>query len=346
MSKNEKKKIALFLVIMLAVLGLFYVSMTLLERYMPEEAVTDAGFLTDDVLFEEENKPLGSVSLGGRTYDYYHEYTTLLFMGTDASGSGENETYRGSMCDFLLLFVLDRTENTYQFLPINRDTMTKIRLIEADGSGEATARLQLCTAHWYGGNEEMSCENTVTAVSHLLGDIRIDGYCCLPMEDIPRLNRTVDGVTVTLLEDFTKIDKKMKKGKEIALTDEQAYHYVHDRYGIGNEENISRMQRQRQYLQAFWQKAESRMTDDKAFLNTLYQDLGNTAITNISKKESSVLANEVMKAEGKGFLELEGKTRIGQALGDGVDHVEFYVDDDSLTDVMQKLYVLKKRNGE
>lgn len=43
----------------------------------------------------------------------------------------------------------------------------------------------------------------------------------------------------------------MKKGATINLDDEQAYAYVHDRYGVGNEENTSRMKRQQQYMTGF-----------------------------------------------------------------------------------------------
>ena len=34
--------------------------------------------------------------------------------------------------------------------------MTEVALIDHNGEGEATANIQLCTAHWYGGNREQS----------------------------------------------------------------------------------------------------------------------------------------------------------------------------------------------
>lgn len=345
MNSKEKRKIFLLIIGMLvAIVGFGYI-MTIVEKHMPEEKNIDAGFLQDaDTIVEQE--PAGYIKLQGEIYDYYHEFETYLFMGTDASGSDDPDNYQGSMSDFLLLVVLDKTDQTYQFLPINRDTMTEIILLQKDGTGVATADLQICTAHWYGGNAEQSCENTVKAVSKLLGKIPIDGYYCLPMEKIPQLNRAVGGVEVTLLEDFTEVDQGMKKGNAIILSDEQAYHYIHDRYGVGNEENVSRMKRQQQYLKALLKKAKSRMKEDKTFLNSLFNQLQESATTDMTGKTVSRLAAEVSKGTQKEFCELEGKFKLGQALGDGIDHVEFYVDNDSLVKVMTELYSLKKRNGE
>ena len=68
------------------------------------------------------------------------------------------------MADFLMLVIVDKTDGTYSFLQFNRDTMTEISLINHDGKGAATATIQLCTAHWYGGTKEQSCKNTVKAV--------------------------------------------------------------------------------------------------------------------------------------------------------------------------------------
>lgn len=51
----------------------------------------------------------------------------------------------------------------------------------------------------------------------------------------------------------------MKKGATINLDDEQAYAYVHDRYGVGDEENTSRMKRQQQYMTGFFKNFRRRL---------------------------------------------------------------------------------------
>lgn len=329
----------LFVALILAMIA-FGIGLKIFENHMPEPVISEDGFLMDEQ--SEELAALGSLKLNGNIYSYYHDFETYLIMGTDKTGA-DSKVYQGSMSDFLMLVIVDKTDNNYSFLPINRDTMSEVRLIQDDGTGAATAELQLCTAHWYGGNAGQSCANTVESISKLFGGLKIDGYYAIPMDEIPKLNHSVGGVTVTLLEDFQDIDRQMKKGETLALSDEQAYHYIHDRYGVGDEKNTSRMKRQQQYMESFFTKAKEKAKSDKAYVSQLFRKFEQTATTNLTAKKISGLTNRLIKGTQKGFFEIQGTSKIGKALGDGIDHAEFYPDKKSIIDVMTKIYGLKKR---
>ena len=329
----------LFVALILAMIA-FGIGLKIFENHMPEPVISEDGFLMDEQ--SEELAVLGSLKLNGNIYSYYHDFETYLIMGTDKTGA-DSKVYQGSMSDFLMLVIVDKTDNNYSFLPINRDTMSEVRLIQDDGTGAATAELQLCTAHWYGGNAGQSCANTVESISKLFGGLKINGYYAVPMDEIPKLNHSVGGVTVTLLEDFQDIDRQMKKGETLALSDEQAYHYIHDRYGVGDEKNTSRMKRQQQYMEAFFTKAKEKAKCDKAYVSQLFREFEQTATTNLTAKKISSLTNRLIKGTQKGFFEIQGTSKIGKALGDGIDHAEFYPDKESIIDVMTKIYGLKKR---
>lgn len=343
MDREEKKKLYLLLFGIIALMVALWFILRVVEMKQPVADIADAKLSFTD--FPEASKapePVGTVKLGGRKYGYFHRYESYLFLGTDASGNdAPGEEYQGSMADFLLLAVFDRTEDTYAVLQLNRDTMTEVTLLQPDGSGNASAELQLCTAHWYGGTPEASCENTVEAVSGLLGGIPIDGYYALSMEKIPELNHAVGGVTVTLEEDFTEFDRQMAKGKTLTLTDEQAAIYVHNRYGVGDEKNSSRMERQNQYMKAFMEKAKQKLSEDQAFVAKLYQKLEKDAVTDISGKDISRMTKTLQQGESRGIKSFQGKYKLGRALGDNIDHVEFYIKDSSLTEVMTELYGLQ-----
>ena len=329
----------LFVALILAMI-VFGIGLKIFENHMPEPVISEDGFLMDEQ--SEELAALGSLKLNGNIYSYYHDFETYLIMGTDKTGA-DSKVYQGSMSDFLMLVIVDKTDNNYSFLPINRDTMSEVRLIQDDGTGVATAELQLCTAHWYGGNAEQSCANTVESISKLFGGLKINGYYAIPMDAIPKLNHSVGGVTVTLLEDFQDIDRQKKKGETLALSDEQAYRYIHDRYGVGDEKNTSRMKRQQQYMEAFFTKAKEKAKSDKAYVGQLFREFEQTATTNLTAKKISGLTNRLIKGTQKGFFEIKGTSKIGKALGDGIDHAEFYPDKESIIDVMTKIYGLKKR---
>lgn len=340
MRRKERRKMLILFVALILAMIVFGIGLKIFENHMPEPVISEDGFLMDEQ--SEELAALGSLKLNGNIYSYYHDFETYLIMGTDKTGA-DSKVYQGSMSDFLMLVIVDKTDNNYSFLPINRDTMSEVRLIQDDGTGVATAELQLCTAHWYGGNAEQSCANTVESISKLFGGLIINGYYAIPMDEIPKLNHSVGGVTVTLLEDFQDIDRQMKKGETLALSDEQAYRYIHDRYGVGDEKNTSRMKRQQQYMEAFFTKAKEKAKSDKAYVGQLFREFEQTATTNLTAKKISGLTNRLIKGTQKGFFEIKGTSKIGKALGDGIDHAEFYPDKESIIDVLTKIYGLKKR---
>ena len=283
--------------------------------------------------------PRGKIKLNGNKYEYYHDFENYLLIGTDATGNNKNGAdYQGSMADFLMLVIVDKTENTYSFLQFNRDTMTEVALIDHNGEGEATANIQLCTAHWYGGNREQSCENTVKSVKKLLGGIQIDGYYELNMSEIPKLNNMVD---------FSKKYPKMKKGATINLDDEQAYAYVHDRYGVGNEENTSRMKRQQQYMTGFFKKLQEKVKANPNYANEVFESLQDVSTTDITIGKISNISNIFASGTDKGIFELAGKSKIGQALGDEIDHMEFYVNKKAMVSTMSELFgIVEQKNKE
>ena len=96
------------------------------------------------------------------------------------------------------------------------------------------------------------------AVSGLLGGIVINGYYEIHMQDIGKLNETVEGVTVTIESDFSKVDPSLKQGETITLNGEQAYHFLQNRTEVDDGGNVSRMKRQKQYMEAFFKKVSKR----------------------------------------------------------------------------------------
>ena len=194
---------------------------------------------------EFQEKPV-SIKLHKKTWKFAHPVQTYLFIGTDKSGNedAEGEEYHGSMADALMLVVVDEEEKAYGILQLNRDTITEVPMLLQDGSANASAQMQLCTAHWYGKDKAASCDNTVETVSKMLGGLPIDGYYALKMDAMPLLNHEVGGVTVTLEDDMTKLDPAMKKGATLTLTDRQAELLMQSRYVMDDDRNTQRMRRQ------------------------------------------------------------------------------------------------------
>ena len=308
MKKKRKKyiKIAVEVVAFILFIAVLGYGLQYVDNKTEKANVSDESSINDWKI----QVPRGKIKLNGNKYEYYHDFENYLLIGTDATGNNNNGAdYQGSMADFLMLVIVDKTENTYSFLQFNRDTMTEVALIDHNGEGEATANIQLCTAHWYGGNREQSCENTVKSVKKLLGGIQIDGYYELNMSEIPKLNNMVDGVTVTLEDDFSKKYPKMKKGATINLDDEQAYAYVHDRYGVGDEENTSRMKRQQQYMTGFFKKLQEKVKANPNYANEVFESLQDVSTTDITIGKIFLLVEQT-----RGFLNWQESLRLVRLL--------------------------------
>ena len=288
----------------------------------------------------EENFDFGLdeywIDLNDLEYSVKDNIRSYLFIGTDHSGNedAKDETYQGSMADFLLVAVINKTEKTYGFIQLNRDTITDVPLLDQDGELYGSNEEQLCTAHWYGGSRQQSCLNTVDAVSDLLGGLTIDGYYSVGMDEITQLNHVIGGATVTIEDDFSKVDPSLKMGEEITLTDEQAYHYLQSRMDVGDGENESRMRRQRTYMEAVYDKVIDRVKTEKNFLEDITDTLGDSVTTDMNGDDFGQIRSAFREGESLGIQMPEGESMVGMRLEDGLEHTEFYLDEASLADIL------------
>lgn len=302
---------------------------------------------TQRVWKEFQEKPV-SIKLHKKIWKFAHPVQTYLFIGTDKSGNedAEGEEYHGSMADALMLVVVDEEEKAYGILQLNRDTITEVPMLLQDGSANASAQMQLCTAHWYGKDKAASCDNTVETVSKMLGGLPIDGYYALKMDAMPLLNHEVGGVTVTLEDDMTKLDPAMKKGTTLTLTDRQAELLMQSRYTMEDDRNTQRMRRQQIFLKAFMKKIKKQNAGDVNATVKLYDRLRPYATTDIKMNDLTALLKDMQGYTDKGIITIDGTSKIGEKLHDGKKHWEFYMDEDSLETSMKQLYPLVQEKGK
>ena len=291
-------------------------------------------------LWTDEN----TISIDGDTLGFDHRLETFLFVGTDLSGGqqiGSSDLRRQPMADFILLMVLDHTRNSIGYLQIDRNTITPVNALDEKGAVVGTRPLQICTAHWYGGTQEMAVDNLSLAVRHYLGDLEnIDGYYVISMRDIELLNNAVGGVDITLSEDLTDADPEFTKGATLHLTDEQAERYLRARMDLPDATNAARMTRQRTYMTALFASVRQKCVEDPQFALSLWNTLRSAAFTNMNGNDFSRIAQKLIKGENQGIRTVEGETVEGLRIGDGIPHEEFTADTDSLKEQLIQLFSL------
>ena len=283
---------------------------------------------------EARRRREGWIQFEGEWYSPKSEIETMLVMGIDQmepfadSGSYNND----GQADFFMLAIFDRAEQNMTVLHINRDTMTQIPVLGVTGQKTGSFTGQLALAHTYGSGLQDSCENTVDAVSFLLGGTEIDHYLAMTMSAIPQLNDLVGGVPVTVLDDFSGIDNSLVKGEEITLMGEQALHYVQARGGLEDSTNLNRMQRQQQYFASFMQQFS--LLDEETMPGAEeMEQLSADILSDCTINKLSDMLNQYAEYP---LLEVQS---IAGEVKDGTEYVEYYPDLSQLqTQVLQLFY--------
>ena len=275
-----------------------------------------------------------TMQYGGRTWTYRgRELTNLLLIGVDWEESENTVSGRyAGQADFLFLITIDRENKIVSTLQLDRDTMADIRVYGPFGDYTGIQKTQICLSHAYGATAKENCENTVWAVSRLLGGIPIDGYITLDMSGITALNDALGGVTVTLEEDFSALDPEMTKGATLTLRGMQAEIFVRSRMDVGDGTNASRMQRQHTFIQSAEELLVQRMNEDMNYAGTLYDTLAGHMTTNI---ERGWLINKAY--ECRDYRRPETKMLAGGHCIGTDGFMEFHADEDALNALLTEM---------
>ena len=278
-----------------------------------------------------EAAELKELTYKGKNYRQRPELETYLFMGIDTMGAavGVNSYAGGGQADVQIVAVLDNEARTWQALQLNRDSIVRVPVLGVGGDIVAYEDEQLALAHYYGNGREQSCENTVLAVSMLLGDQPIDGYMAVNMDAVGILTDLVGGVTLTVTSDFSAIDPSLVQGETITLTGEQALTYVRSRANIDDETNLARMNRQRQYMTALEEKL---MQKDANFVVEAYDALADYMVTDIASGTAAEIGERMQD-----YTQLEVLTIDGENVVEG-EHWAYHLDEDSLQETILQLF--------
>lgn len=281
---------------------------------------------------EEADTETGVVFYQGKKYQYNKDLVNVLFLGIDTTESVNIQEMPGTagQSDCILILSMDQKEKTIRILQISRDTMTDVDLYDVMGNYFSSIQAQIAVQYAYGNGEKSSCWAARKTVSELLYSLPVDAYISMNLEGISVVNDAVGGVTLTLTEDATEIDKAFRKGESITLTGEQAEAFVRYRDTDVSGSNQSRMERQMQYIPALLKTVREKVGSGGDYYQTFYSLLEPYTVTDLN-------ANQINQLALCDFLEDETETVPG-TLQAGEEHDEFYVDEDALYDLIIKMF--------
>ena len=314
--------VILILVLVFVISGLQFLESTVFHPTGSDQGINDKTIVRDGV-----------------EYFPRQDMTVILVAGIDedgpmvSSGSYNNP----GEADMVTLLVFDETNKTMDVLTLNRDTMLDMPILGIGGKVAGTAYGQLALAHTYGTGLADSAVNLRNTVSDFLYNAHIDYYVTMHMDAISILNDLVGGVQVNVTDDFSQIDPTITKG-EMKLTGKQALTYVRTRQGLGDQLNVTRMDRQREYMLGFMTALKKSVSDSATFALEAYEKVKDYAMTDCSSSAITALVNRLVGYELGDVVKLEGENKAGEK------YMEYHVDKEALDKVILKyLYAPKKK---
>ena len=327
MSKRKRNsRLAAAALILILVLVMIYSGLRILESTV---------FFTKQ---EEAAVPTKTITRSEVDYFPRQDITVILVMGIDEEGPVKDSgSYRNNgEADMVAAVILDQTDETYTVLALNRDMMLEMPALGVGGRQAGTFYGQLALSHTYGSGLADSAENTRNTVSNLLYGINIDHYVAMNMDAIGILNDAVGGVTVTVRDDFSAVDESLTPG-EVTLNREQALHYVRTRKDVGNQLNLSRMERHKEYLQGLSAALNRQLDDSDTFAAELYEEMSPYMVTDCSLNVVSGLMQRCADYSLKQILSMEGENVLG------AEYYEFYADEEKLDALILELFYAPKK---
>ena len=325
--RSDVKKHVSILLIVLGLILVFAFVFFLISKW---EARNGSADITDP---DSQAYQPGALCIDDKWYVPKADITTVLGIGIDKFQSEtSNDSYNNiQRADFLMLLILDRKNDSYKLIHINRDTMADIPVLGIFGDPAGSFPGQLALSHTYGSGGKDSCQNTVKAISDFLLGARIDHYVSFTMDVVPKITDSVGGVTLTLLDDFTMIDPAMKKGTEFTLTGEKALAYVRARKLLDDATNIKRMKRQRQFLSALKEKTSGCVFDDEDFIKDMMKILSEYVVSDCTVNQLAEFGDDVAEWSGGEIIKIPGEAKTGEK------YIEFYADENALKDIVLSL---------
>ena len=325
--RKNGRQILYFCLILVLVLVVLYSGLRILESTVLR---SDTG---QEVAYTRK-----TITRGGVDYYPRQDITTVLVLGIDQSGPvavSEGYMNRGA-ADLVMLLVFDESRQTCDILQLNRDTMLRMPVLGLGGRKAGTSYGQLALAHTYGTGLADSCENIREAVSNFLYGITVDYYVSMRMDAIGLLNDAVGGVTVNVTEDFSQVDPTIGKGP-VTLKGQQALSYVRTRQNLGDQLNISRMERHRKYVDSFLAAFRAAREEDPEFFLQTYETITPYLVTDCSVNTISGIIDRYGDYTVNTPVTPEGENVLGD------QYYEFHADEEKLDSLILEMFFAPKK---
>ena len=238
------------------------------------------------------------------------------------------ESESAGQADAVFLVSMDRVTKELKAISIPRDTMTEIEVFSVSGKSLGLMENHINLQYAQGDGKAESCELMETAVSNLLGEIPIQGYCSINMDGIPIMTDAVGNVQVVIPDNsLAEINPEFTEGAEVTLTKDNVEQFVRYRDTGREQSALVRQGRQKVFIEAYMKKAKEQYAKDASFVTRLYENMKPYMVTYMG---NDIFVKLLSAAQ-------ESKTSVYTLPGEGAqgDYFdEYHVDEEALQEMI------------
>jgi anionic cell wall polymer biosynthesis LytR-Cps2A-Psr (LCP) family protein len=145
----------------------------------------------------------------------------------------------------------------------------------------------------------------------------------------------VGGVTVEVKDDFSHVDPTITMGM-VTLDGQQAVNYVRTRKDVGDQLNLSRIDRQKEYINSFAAAFRAAYDADGNMVQDLYGEISPYLVTDLSVTVLNGMVEHYGDYTIHRVMTPEGDNVMGE------QYFEFYAHEDKLRDLSLELFYAPK----
>jgi anionic cell wall polymer biosynthesis LytR-Cps2A-Psr (LCP) family protein len=123
---------------------------------------------------------------------------------------------------------------------------------------------------------------------------------------------------------------------QITLMGDQSIHYVRTRKDVGDQLNLSRIQRQQTYLDGFVAAFREKQKTETEFIIAAYEQVQPYLVTDCSANAISGMVDRFSGFQVTEVVTPEGRNELGE------EYYEFYVDEQKLDELILRLFYAPK----
>ena len=281
---------------------------------------------------------LKRVYIDGEAYLPKKTVKNYLLIGVDEFSTGEGDKI--AQADFMIILSVDKSDGSYRLISVDRDTVTKVSVLDPRGQVIEKREERIALSHSYGAQNKLTdqqkSKNTADAVSGLLYGIKIDSYVSMTMDAVAILVDAIGGVEVTVPYDMTGINDAFAEGEKILLDGSLAGDFISARGGLESVSDERRAERQTIFLKEFMAQMGKADVDIQTLISR-YGDIKDNIVTNSGSGILLDMSKLIREYENFGIISIEGERVSGES-GDN-----FYPDVDALKALVTEVFFDKEK---